>query len=461
MAVDVALAGRLLGNLDTDLQRDGRLGKVRRYLKGDHDLPYMPKGAKKEFEHIARRSVTNLLPSIPDTFTRSLHVDGYRPARSSDNAAPWSYWQANGLDARQTIAHRGALEYGTAYNLVLPGSVQSKRVPVIRPLSPLRSLAWYSDPDDLFPEIGLLVKGQTTDGARLFQIFDAENVYTFAAVDAQGQREIYLSKTEAHGLGVTPFVRFRDRLDDEAVGVVSPHFTLQDRANEVVFSTLIALQYASFRQRWATGLAVPVDEDPDSPTFGQAVEPFQAAVDRLWVSDSPEAKFGDFAQTDISGHLALFKSTAETLASAADISPGALMSGLANPVSAEALAALGDATQRRLGEFETNFGESWEQTLRLAALAAGDGSNAADTAAQVKWRDSEARSLASTVDALGKIATMLQVPVEALWEEIPGVTQQTVERWKALRAESDPLAAMLNETARQIAPATPASTGGA
>ena len=56
---------------------------------------------------------------------------------------------------------------------------------------------------------------------------------------------------------------------------------------------------------------------------------------------------------------------------------------------------------------------------------------------------------------------MLQVPVEALWEEIPGVTQQTVERWKALRAESDPLAAMLNETARQIAPATPASTGGA
>lgn len=449
MAVDVALAERLLATLDTDLTKDGRLGKVRRYLKGEHDLPYMPRGAKKEFEHLARRSVANWLPSIPSTFSRSLFVDGYRPARSATNATPWDYWQANGLDARQNITHRGALEYGTSYNLVLPGSLKAKRVPLIRPLSPLRSLAWYTDPDDEYPEIGFLLKGTTTDGARLFEVFDRDAVYTFAEVDEDGSKKTYLSRTDAHGLGVTPFVRFRDRLDDEAVGLVAPNITTQDRVNEIVFSTMIALQYAAFRQRWATGLAVPVDEDPESPTFGQAVEPFQAAVDRLWVSDSPDAKFGDFAQTEITGHLALYKSTVETLAATSDIHPGALMGTSSNPPSAEALAALTDATQRRLGEFETNFGEAWESSLRLAAFAAGDRAAAEDVSAQVRWRDTEARSLAATVDALGKVAQMLQVPVEALWEQIPGVTDQDIAYWKVLREQADPLGSLVSEFQRQ------------
>ena len=453
MAVDVTLAERLLATLDADLTRDGRLGKVRRYLAGDHDLPYMPKGAKKEFEHIAARSITNWTPTIPGTFTRSLFVDGYRAAKTAENVTSWAYWQANGLDARQTIAHRGALEYGTSYTLVLPGSVQGKSMPVIRPLSPLRSLAWYTDPDDEFPAYGLLVKGEDTEGARIFEVYDSEGSQTFSTTTGADGKAVTVQTGEfAHGLGVTPFVRFRDRLDDEATGLVRPILPLQDRGNEVVFSTLIALQYASFRQRWATGLAVPVDEDPDSPTFGQAVEPFQAAVDRLWVSDDPTAKFGDFAQTEISGHLSLYKSTIETLAATSDINPGILMGTDANPASADALAALNDATQRRLGEFETNFGESWETVFRLAALAAGDRAGYEDTSAQVRWRDTEARSMAATVDALGKIASMLQVPVEALWEQIPGVTQQDVEHWKTLRDASDPLALMLGETARQIAP---------
>jgi hypothetical protein len=62
-----------------------------------------------------------------------------------------------------------------------------------------------------------------------------------------------------------------------------------------------------------------------------------------------------------------------------------------------------------------------------------------DTSAQVVWRDTEARSLAATVDALGKLTQMLGVPPQSLWERIPGVTQQDVEAWKAQAATADPL----------------------
>jgi hypothetical protein len=48
----------------------------------------------------------------------------------------------------------------------------------------------------------------------------------------------------------------------------------------------------------------------------------------------------------------------------------------------------------------------------------------------------ESRSLAQAADALGKLATMLNVPVELLWEKIPGFTQQDVEDAKALLEEN-------------------------
>jgi hypothetical protein len=50
--------------------------------------------------------------------------------------------------------------------------------------------------------------------------------------------------------------------------------------------------------------------------------------------------------------------------------------------------------------------------------------------AQVVWRETSARSFAATIDGLGKAATMLGIPADELWERIPGVSQQDVERWR-------------------------------
>jgi hypothetical protein len=70
----------------------------------------------------------------------------------------------------------------------------------------------------------------------------------------------------------------------------------------------------------------------------------------------------------------------------------------------------------------------------LAAVAAGDVSAADDQEAQVWWRDTEPRSIAQVVDALGKLAVMLQVPPEALWEKVPGVTRGDLDNWRMFQA---------------------------
>ncbi|WP_329105496.1 phage portal protein [Micromonospora sp. NBC_01699] len=443
------LAEELIGEHRTQTQDRSRgAGKVARYLRGDHDLPYMPKGAKAEYKSLAQKSITNWLPLISETYVKGLFVDGYRATRATENAAPWSYWQANRLDARQTIPHRGALEFGASYVVVLPGD----KAPMIRPLTPLKTIAMYEDDDDDWPIHGLRVKGRSADGARLYELFDSEAVHLLARPKDSGKLTVVRSDT--HGLGVTPLSRFRDRLDGQNVGVIAPLLVLQDRISEAVFSLLAALQFASFRQRWATGLAIPTIDDPASPLYGQPIEPFEAAVDRLWVSDSPDAKFGSFDQTDVTGHLETYGSGVRTLAAIAQLSPHVLLGDLVN-LSADALAAAEAATQRKIGEYETIFGESWEQTLRLAALAAGDKTSAGDISCQVRWRDTEARSLAAAVDALGKMVTMLAVPAEAAWERIPGVTDTDIQRWRGMATSSDGLAALADALTRQSTPALP------
>lgn len=458
------------------LSPSGRIGLVRRYLKGNHDLPYMPRGAKAEYRRLAENAITNWLPLISDTFTKMLFVDGYRPARAPGNARPWEYWQANGLDSRQSVVHRGALEYGAAYVLVLPSDGPA---PLIRPLPPTRTYVLYEDYDDEWPTYALVFKGTRLDGTELYDLYEGDNVHAVEIATGMDRTEltrdtglesgiregtVRVVGSFSHGLGRVPLVRFRERMDGESEGIIRPAIRIQNRINEAVFSLSIAIQYASFRQRWATGLAIPVDEEemrPDgspNPNHGRPIEPFEAAVDRLWVTDSPDAKFGEFSQTDVSGHLNTYTATVRTLAAISQVSPLVLLGDLVN-LSADALASIQDTTTRKASEYETNFGESWEQVLRLAALADGDVESAQDTSAQVRWRDSEARSLASTVDALGKMASMLMVPVEELWERIPGVTDQDVERWREAAGRADGLRALAEALTSQREPAVPEVPG--
>jgi len=451
-----ALARELIDTHTNDLEPDERLGKVSRYLDGDQDPPYTPKGANREFRSIAEKSITNWLPLISDTFSKGLFVDGYRHAGSADNAKAWSYWQANGLDARQTVVHRGALEYGTSYVLVLPSEGKNPEYPTIRPISPLKATAFYQDDDDEWPEHALIMRGETREGTRLFEVLDDTYIHYFSV--EKDHDEPALTSSVEHGMGVCPIVRFRNRLDGEAKGIIRPLFRLQDRINEAVFTLLVALQYASFRQRWATGLAIPVDDQetiPDpanpgatipNPNLGKPLESFNAAVNRLWVSDSPEAKFGDFSQTEVTGHLSAYGSAVKTLAALAQTPPHVLLGDLVN-LSADALAAAEASTQRKTEEYETIFGEAWEQVFRLAAYAQGDAEAFEDTGAQVRWRDTEARSLAATVDALGKMAQMLHVPFEALWERIPGVTDTDVQTWREMAKDTDGIRALADALA--------------
>jgi len=174
--------------------------------------------------------------------------------------------------------------------------------------------------------------------------------------------------------------------------------------------------------------------DPRDPETGRPIEPFEAAVNRLWTTASKDARFGEFTETDLTGYLASQESAIKQMATIAQVPPHYLLGGLVN-ISAEALAAAEAGLARKVSERKAVFGEAWERVFRLMAFAAGQVEDAENTRARVVWRDTEARSLAASADALGKLATMLGIPAEALWELIPGVTPFQIRRWKRLKQQ--------------------------
>lgn len=413
------------------------VGKVSRYMRGEHARSYMPKTHEREFDPLTQKAVGNWLPLVVDAIAQTLYVEGYQRDSDPDNVAAWEHWTANGLESRQSLVHRSALTYGKAFVVVLPGEPS----PVIRAYSPLVMTTLAEDPDSEFPDYAIrrVRKHRFPDGSAgtLWEVLDSEGVWQFAVPNGETDAQNFeLLEVESHGFDVCPVVEFRNRWQDDPEipfaesGEVWPLIPIQDRLNDTTLGLLIAQQYSAFRQKWATGIEIPRD-----PETGKPVETFQAAVHRLWTTASKDAKFGEFSETDLSGYLASLDSAIKHMSAIAQVPPHYLLGGLVN-ISAEALAAAEAGLTRKAGERKTILGESWGRVLRLAAYAAGDLAGAADTNARVVWRDTEARSLAAAADGLGKLASMLQVPAEALWELIPGVTPFQIRQWKKMAADS-------------------------
>jgi hypothetical protein len=423
-----------------------RLERIARYVAGKHERVYAPRGASGEYHWLRSRAVVNMLPLLIDVVSQNLYVDGYRPAKKDDNAAAWKIWQANRMDGRQHGIHRAALKYGISYTLVMPGEIPGEgdskptKMPVITPMSPRRLTAFYADPcNDEWPIYAVECTQQRVKGSdgklvsrQLVRLIDDTSAYSFVADERDS---VTWQGVQAHDLGVCPVVRYLNQADldeDEAVaGEVEPLIHIQDQINSTTFGLLMAQQYAAFRQRWIAGM-VPEDES------GRPRAPFNVGVDRLLVAEDPTTKFGEFEASDLGGYIKSREESIREMATISQTPPYYLLGQMAN-LSAEALAAARDGLDRKSDERKSTFGESHEQTLRLASLAAGDKTGWDDTSSQVVWRDTSTRALAATVDALGKMAQMLGIPVQELWERIPNVTQADIARWKATaQATNDP-----------------------
>ncbi|MFI2242370.1 phage portal protein [Streptomyces chrestomyceticus] len=446
-----------------------RLEEIDRYYRGKHAGPYMPRNANAEYKLLAERAIHNWLPWIVSAPLQNLQVDGFRPS-SGKGTEIWDVWQANRMDARQSLVHEGALVFGHSYVAVLPEPDGPKMVPI----SAMRVWAAYEDPvTDEYPlyavqifqnpDTGTLERARYFDDREIVDIaFDTSEDWTGSAISTP-----MVSGRKVHAFGVTPVVRFAASLDllGRSVGLVQPLIPACDRMNQTWFDLLVAQTYASFKVRYATGMAPPMDIDPatgevrtDPETGEPMYRPVQFDPTRVMMAEDPDTRFGELSETSLDGFHKGLELNLQHLAAVSQTPPHYLLGKMAN-LSADALAAAESAMTRKVDALKQVFGESWESVLRLCAKALGKTKLASDRKAQVVWRDTGSRSLAQTADAYGKLVQMVSVPPEALWDKLPGFTQTDVDRFHEFAEKADPaqkMAAAFTKAANSQADEEPA-----
>lgn len=405
-----------------------RVARIDRWMRWDHDEPWRPRTSSKEYRDLLSRAVAPWGRRVVTAATDMLDVEGYLPQGASDNSSAWKWWQANGLDARQVAIHEAAVGYGLAYGVVLPGmSWLGEKMPIIRGLDPSQMIAVYEDPAwDDWPAYALRAEPVRV-GDRMswkLRLYDDTFRHNLVMTDSGGKLQ-YVNK-QVHDVGVCPVVRFTNHLDlrGRADGDIEPIIPMLGAIDQDKADRLIVQRFGSWKVRTIAGMAKP-DRDDDAE-----LERLRMRANDMLVSTNADTRFGTLDETPLGGFIEAHDADVRALAAVSQSPAHELIGQMAN-LSAEALAAAEASLTRRVERVKKPLGESWEQTLRLAAKIMGDPA-ARDDAAEVRWRDMGSRSLAQAADALGKLAQMLGVPVELLWEKIPGFTQQDVDRAKEI-----------------------------
>lgn len=478
----IKLASTLLAIIDRDAER---MKLIDDYANGRHRDPYMPDKADAEYRLLAERCVTNVIPTAENTPAQTLYVDGFRPGvkREEDElgnvATPeWDHFQLSRMDARQSAIYRGAFRFGHAF-------VETKRSAegraVSRGISAKNAAALFEDPaNDIVPFAALEVTSRPHTmndkpvvGTATLWTATTKHKVTFGSFT--DEKSVKVDAGVKHGSKSCPITRFACTVDLEGrtVGLVEPLIPLQDRINQTVFDLLIAQTYGSFKVRTVTGMAPPLQMQPELDDDGKPTGEWEPVIDsrtgapkpadvnlnakRFLYAEDESVKFDTLDETPLDGYIASIELAFRQFTGLSQTPPHFLLGQIAN-LSADALQAAETALARKVEEFRKSFGESWERVFRLAAELDGNAEAAADYKGETLWRDMDSRSMSKTADALGKLHD-IGIPTKALIRMIPGVTNTQADEWMDLLDEN-PQAALSAAATRSSASLASFTRGG-
>ena len=426
------------------------------YYDGDHRLQFATEKFRKAFGGLFDEFADNWCAPVVNALDERLQVVGFRfgDAEEADRDA-WDIWQANHMDAESRLAIKASLIDAESFLLVWPDADGNPEITVesadqmiveCSPGSRYRRLAaWKRYRDDWTGEwLGVLY---LPDGIYKYRAAAGAVDVTVAEAKAMMGRAWeprYVSGEQwplPNPFEVVPVVPIRNdpRLRYPCRSELASVIPLQDAINKVLADAIVASEFGAFRQKWATGIEIPVDPDTN-----QEIEPFRIAMERFITAPPSElgeepARFGDFNATDLSNFTGFLDMLVMHVASHTRTPPHYLNAS-ADRLSGESIKAAETGLVSKARERFLHMGEAFEEAMRLCFLIRGD-ARADFAGAETIWKDPESRTEAEHIDAVGKKRTLLDVPRRQTWEDA-GYSPQTMARMEAMEAaealEDDP-----------------------
>jgi hypothetical protein len=471
-----AQAVQYLQQMDYELRRrQPEMEMWERYYEGVHRLQFATSRFRQTFGNLFHEFADNWMQLIVDASVERLNIQGFRfsadagpDAAYEGDADAWDIWRDNGLPSQSDVAHTEAVKLGRAYALVDPWLKTAIGNPVITVEHPAQTTVACHAHNPMMRKAGFktwtdhtgYIRGNVYmhDAVYRFQTdtrvnehqpsqFGGAGVYTAVygnlfPLDYVGPPSAFLGEDVTwlpytgdgfpaevpHNLEVVPVIPLQNNPSLKIGGRsdIAPIIPIQDALNKLVLDMLIASEFASFPQRWATGIEIPKDPVSQRP-IGE--ERFLASVSRLWTSEDHETKFGQFAASDLGNYVKAIEMMIQHVAAVTRTPPHYLLGQAGSFPSGDSLAATETGLVAKCKRKMTNFSPAWEEAVRLAFKAKGDPRG--NQMAEVVWADPEQRIRAARIDGAMKMTTM-GVPQDAVWEEL-GASPSEIKRWHGMR----------------------------
>lgn len=435
------------------------ISRYERYFDGQQALPVAlsTKEYRKEFDAMLREVRDNWMPLVVEASSERLNVIGFRFAGTSEteadgaedakaDAASSAIWQRNFLDADSKLAHQTALITGRCPIMVWAGADKKAEITVEHPG---QVVVAYTAGSRRQRAAALKAWQDEWTNKWFFNLYLPDAIYKFTGDENGASIKELADAKVANPLKVVPVVEIRNRLrlsDGQPRSELMEVTSTQDQINKTTIDMLVAAEFAAFRQRWATGVEIPKDEN------GVEIETLKTAVDRMWTVGDDKARFGDFQATELKQYVELIESRILSIARRTRTPPHYMLGGSGTMPSGESIKAAETGLVAKVKDRQVTFGETWEEAMRLAALVEGDTERGVAFSAETIWADPESRTESEHVDAVTK-KKALRVPTMQLWEDL-GYTPTQISRFKGMLLE-EAMLQMLAEPPESIGKPSP------
>ena len=175
---------------------------------------------------------------------------------------------------------------------------------------------------------------------------------------------------------------------------------------------MVASEFGAFRQKWVAG-------------GGQPKDGWKAGADRIWATTDPNAKFGDFSETDLEpvtraidtvvGHIAKVTQT-----------PMHYLRTSGDMPSGEALKTAESGLVEKIKARQKQFGAAWSDAMTFALKIEG---NEPKSPVFPVWKAAETRHDLEQAQT-AQLKSILGIPLTQLWSEHFGYSEEEIAKFE-------------------------------
>jgi len=412
------------------------------YYEGEQRLAFATEKFRNTFGNVFREFAENICAPVVDSLSDRLQVQYFKTSEAEvktevvrpENVPPGSpgvnmgapipskvkvstidplgdtclqIWERNKMDLKSNETHTESLKLGDSYVIVWPN--EGTGYPEIWP-QPGNMCCVQYDPN----RQGTIIRGAKTwwDEIELYWYL---NIYHEDVIVKYQQRsktlgsKNYAWPDSANGwdrvgstpnpYGQVPMFHFPNRaVDKPGVSELRDVIPLQDGLNKSVMDMLITMEFASFKQRWVTGMDLETD-----PETGEPVDPTARnyGVDRLMAFGDPETKIGQFDATDLGQFLRVQEKFWASVARVSGTPLHYFFITTGDFPSGEAMKSAEARFIKRITDRQTGFGDVWEQVMVFALKILGE-NIPEDLTIEAGWTHAAPRSEAELADTAVK-----------------------------------------------------------